>query len=159
MLIFNRVAKCGTHSLQHLLANAADLTGVKWMEVHHQFSNSALAMFDDINAAVKSNVDLVMGHLPLGVLEYYLNALNRTTKTILVVRDPVDRAISHLSHWISNDRLYFDGKCIRDNRQPLRSFRDDFVDFQYKWLIGFFTGIGEQKGMCDEKEISTCQRV
>ena len=29
----------------------------------------------------KSNVDLIMGHLPIGVLEYYLNALNRTTKT------------------------------------------------------------------------------
>ena len=69
-----------------------------------------------------------------------------------MVRDPVDRAISHLSHWISNDRLYFDGKCIRDNRQPLRSFRDDFVDFQSKWGIGFFTGIGSsRRGMCDEK--------
>lgn len=142
-LIINRIPKTGSTYLATSLRTALSNEKIELSPLNHWPHKSLYEYQESLKKLLnsKSKNLYIQGHLPLGSLEEELKTHGYTTKTIIVVRNPEERFRSHLSYFLSCRALVEDNLGLpRYISHPLMSLQDIFVDHQYRWLTGFYSG-------------------
>lgn len=146
--IFNRVPKTGSSSLKRYLSESLEELGIdcKGLVCHGFPHQNTINFLKSLSGAVHSPPPYLIGHMPMGVAEEFFRSHEMRSRTIMFLRDPAKRMKSHLAFLFGSGGIgYVDGKFYHA-QYPWISLDLLLRDFQFKWLISFFSGVSDCVG-------------
>jgi hypothetical protein len=133
-ILFDHLPKCGGSSLTTYLT--ANYPRRKVFCIEGGSPSESVESFKRLSQESRYSIDLIQGHLAHELLDF----IHPDTFKIAVLRDPVDRIVSHYYYVKSSESHYLHDKVSRSAMTLKEYVLSDFSDELRNWYTTHFSG-------------------
>lgn len=144
MLVVNHLPKTGGSSLTWYLEQVCEKFDIrKGVQLHGFPHGNHVRCMKSLRKIIDQDPPYIIGHIPMGLTEVFLESYGVTPRTITFLREPEKRMRSHLSYMLAHEAIIFRDNEFYDISHPWIPLKNLMRDYQFKWITSFWSGVDD----------------